>query len=228
MATKVFDFDYLELLDGSVIEATPLKIKYLREFMDAFDLVKYAVDDEQAILLLTNCARIAMKQYKPEVKTAEELEELVNLPMIYRIIDIAGGVRVSEDSTESVKAQAEESQKDAGWASLDLAKLETEVFLLGIWKNYQELEESMSMAELVSTIGSRRELDYNEKKFLAGIQGIDLEKDTNKSNAWEDMKARVFSGGKAKNANDIVALQGVNAVKAGFGIGMGLDYVDMG
>jgi hypothetical protein len=228
MATKVFDFDYLELLDGSVIEATPLKIKYLREFMDAFDLVKYAVDDEQAILLLTNCARIAMKQYKPEVKTAEELEDLVNLPMIYRIIDIAGGVRVSEDSTESVKAQAEESQKDAGWASLDLAKLETEVFLLGIWKNYQELEESMSMAELVSTIGSRRELDYNEKKFLAGIQGIDLEKDTNKSNAWEDMKARVFSGGKAKNANDIVALQGVNAVKAGFGIGMGLDYVDMG
>ncbi len=228
MATKVFDFDYIELLDGSVIEVTALKIKYLREFMDAFDLVKYAVDDEQAILLLTNCARIAMKQYKPEIKTAEQLEDLVNLPIVYKIIDIAGGVKVSEDNPEPIKQQAEDSKKDAGWANLDLAKLETEVFLLGIWKNYQELEESMSMAELVSTLGSRRELDYDEKKFLAGIQGIDLEKNNTKSNAWEDMKARVFSGGKATNANDIVALQGVNAVKAGFGIGMGLDYVDMG
>jgi hypothetical protein len=38
------------------------------------------------------------------------------------------------------------------------------------------------------------------------------------------MKARVFSGGKASGANDVVALQGVNAQKAGFGIGMGLSY----
>lgn len=228
MATKVFEVDYIELLDGSVIEATPLKIKYLREFMDAFDLVKYAADDEQAILLLSNCARIAMKQYRPDIKTSEQLEDVMNLPIVYRIIDIAGGVKISEEATESVKTQAADSEKDAGWASLDLAKLETEAFLLGIWKNYQELEESLSMTELVTTISSRRELDYSEKKFLAGIQGIDLDQDNNKSNAWEEMKARVFSGGKASNANDIVALQGVNAVKAGFGIGMGLDYVDMG
>jgi hypothetical protein len=38
------------------------------------------------------------------------------------------------------------------------------------------------------------------------------------------MKARVFSGGAATNGRDIVALQGVNAQKAGFGIGMGLSY----
>jgi hypothetical protein len=38
------------------------------------------------------------------------------------------------------------------------------------------------------------------------------------------MKARVFSGGQASDSKDIVALQGINAQKAGFGIGMGLDY----
>jgi hypothetical protein len=38
------------------------------------------------------------------------------------------------------------------------------------------------------------------------------------------MKARVFSKGKAENARDIIALQGINAQKAGFGIGMGLEY----
>lgn len=38
------------------------------------------------------------------------------------------------------------------------------------------------------------------------------------------MKARVFSGGQASDSSDIVSLQGYNAEKAGFGIGMGLDY----
>jgi hypothetical protein len=56
------------------------------------------------------------------------------------------------------------------------------------------------------------------------MQGVDLDKQSGKQNAWEEMKARVFSGGKASNANDVVALQGANAQKAGFGIGMGLSY----
>ena len=38
------------------------------------------------------------------------------------------------------------------------------------------------------------------------------------------MKAKVFSGGQAANSKDIVALQGINAQRAGFGIGMGLTY----
>jgi hypothetical protein len=38
------------------------------------------------------------------------------------------------------------------------------------------------------------------------------------------MKARVFTGGKTSNASDIISLQGANAKKAGFGIGMGLEY----
>jgi hypothetical protein len=41
------------------------------------------------------------------------------------------------------------------------------------------------------------------------------------------MKARVFSGGATTDSNDILALQGHNAQKAGFGIGMGLDYENL-
>jgi hypothetical protein len=83
------------------------------------------------------------------------------------------------------------------------------------------------MTELFSIISTRRELDYQEKRFLAGIQGIKLDDDNavNEGNKkWEDMKARVFSGGATSDSNDILALQGQNAIKAGFGIGMGLDY----
>jgi len=100
--------------------------------------------------------------------------------------------------------------------------------LLGIWKDYEELEESMSMPEIMLTLSQKRELDYEEKKFLAGVQGIDLDEQSGKSeNKWEEMKARVFSGGKAKDSNDILAYQGVNAQKAGFGIGMGIGYEDL-
>jgi hypothetical protein len=85
----------------------------------------------------------------------------------------------------------------------------------------------MSMPEMLSTISSKRELDFEEKKFLASIQGIDLDGGKEKEpDPWEAMKARVFSGGQTSNPNDIIAYQGVSAAKAGFGIGMGLDYED--
>ena len=84
------------------------------------------------------------------------------------------------------------------------------------------------MPEIVATLNAKREADYSEKKFLAAIQGIDLDKQSGKGNEWEELKARVFSKGSAANANDIVALQGANAQKAGFGIGNGLSYEKIG
>jgi hypothetical protein len=172
-----------------------------------------------------------MQQYKPEIaKTIEDLEDNVDLPTIYKIINIGGGISVSGEAEEPVKEQAlNDKNNSSGWDDLDLAKLESEIFLLGIWKDYQELEENISMPELVATLASIRDLDYQEKKFLAAIQGVDLDGETSKDKGqkeWEDMKARVFSGGKATDSNDVLALQGVNAQKAGFGIGMGLDYGD--
>ena len=219
-------------MDGEKIEIYPLKIRYLREFMEAFHLIKESKNDMESISYLSECARIAMQQYKPEIaKTIEDLEDNVDLPTIYKIINIGGGISVNGEIDEPVKEQAlKKESAGSGWEDLDLAKLESEIFLLGIWKDYQELEANLSMPELVATIGSIRELDYQEKKFLAAIQGVDLDGETNKDKGqkeWEDMKARVFSGGQTSDSNDVLSLQGVNAEKAGFGIGMGLDYEDL-
>jgi translation initiation factor 1 (eIF-1/SUI1) len=167
-----------------------------------------------------------MKQYKPEIATSiEEFEEHIDLKQIYKLLDLAAGIKINQDSEEPVKEQAEKGGET--WENLDLAKLESEVFLLGIWKDYEELEKSLSMPELTSILNIKREEDYAQKKFLAAMQGVDLDKG-NKTNAWEDLKARVFSKGQATDGNDIVALQGQNAQKAGFGIGMGLSYEKVG
>jgi hypothetical protein len=222
MATSVYDKVEFSLVDGTSVIAGPLKIKYLREFLEIFEKIKEAKTDDESISVLVNCALVAMKQYVPQIKTVDELEDSLDLPTIYKVIDIAAGIKINEKSEETVKSQAVDS--GSSWDTLDLAKLESEAFLIGIWKDYEELEESLSMPELTATIKIKRELDYSDKKFAAAMQGVDLDKNSGNTNAWEDMKARVFSKGAATDGSDILALQGKNAERAGFGIGMGLDY----
>jgi hypothetical protein len=192
--------------------------------MDAFEKLHTSGNSEdESLQILSECARIAMQQYYPSIKTIEDLEDSVNLPTIYKILDVAAGIKIDKNKEEkTVKEQATES--GSSWKDLDLAALESEVFLIGIWKDYAELEISLSMPEIVSTLSSKRELDYQEKKFLAAMQGVDLDKQKGSANEWEKMKARVFSGGSTSDPNDVLALQGQTAAKAGFGIGMGLEY----
>jgi hypothetical protein len=229
MATTIYKSKVVYLFDGTELEVIPLKIKYLREFMLVFNDIKNTKNDDEAVEVLVRCVRVCMKQYYPKISNSvEEVEDNIDMPTIYDILDVAAGIRINKKSEEPVKDQAIDSGET--WENLDLAKLESEVFLLGIWKDYQELESSLSMPELMATLEVSRELDYTEKKFLAAIQGVDLDGETNKDKGqkeWEDMKARVFSKGKSIDGSDILALQGPNAQKAGFGIGMGLDYEDL-
>lgn len=227
MATKVYNTDNINLLDGTEVEIVPLKIKYLREFMEYFENIKNTKNDEEAVAILSECVRISMKQYYPKIsKSIKVLEDNIDLPTIYRILDVAAGIKISKKSKDDVKTQATDS--GSTWSELDLAKLESEVFILGIWKDYEELEKSLSMPELMSTLSVKREIDYEEKKFLAAIQGVDIEQGNGKGQEeWEALKARVFSGGKTTDGNDVLSLQGPKARQLGFGIGMGLDYEDL-
>lgn len=223
MATKVYDSKNIKTISGRTIVISPLKIKYLREFLNMFDFVKTAKDDDEAMTYLIYCAVIAMQQYSPDLASVATVEDNLDMPTIHQILDMAAGIKInSEKKNETVKDQAVES--GSSWEEFDLAKIEAEAFLLGIWKDYEELEVSMSLPEITATLNAKREVDYQEKKFLAAIQGVDIEKQSGEQDAWEKMKAKVFSGGQTTDANDIVAFQGATASKAGFGIGMGLSY----
>jgi len=232
MATKVFKTSEIELLNGQVLECSPLKIKYMREFMDIFIGMESSKNDDESIEVLLECSRVCMKQYDPSL--CLDLEEYVDLNALYDIVEIAAGIKIKPQTTKEeetpIKEISKNKEKEQGWFDLDLAKLEAEVFTLGIWKNYEELEASLSIPELMQTLSSKRDLDYEEKKFLAAIQGVDLDKNSENGRGqkeWEDMKARVFSGGQTSDGNDVLSLQGPNAARAGFGIGMGLDYEDL-
>lgn len=230
MPNKVYESATVSLIDGTELFLTPLKIKYLREFMEHFEMLGDSSDEDETLDILLSCTAIAMKQYFPKIQTKDQAEDLVDIKTMYKILEIAAGIKMNPDGeSEEEKAQSDPLDKSPKWSEMDIVALESEVFLLGIWKDYEELETSLSMPELTTTLNAKRDSEYKEKKFLAAMQGVDLDKQTGKDqgNAWERMKAKVFSGGKASSSNDITALQGYNAQKAGFGIGMGLGYEDL-
>ena len=228
MATSVYNSGYIELIDGTEIYITPLKIKYLREFMDAFETIKLADNDDEALIYLVNCVRIAMQQYYPELRSNYQIEDSMDIVNMYKLLEFAADIKM--DRKEEDIADNAKNSKGNSWADMDLAKLESEAFLLGIWKDYEELELSISMQELVAILDAKREKEYSDRKFFAAIQGVDLDKQTGRDepDPWEAMKARVFSGGKTSDPNDIVSFQGTKAANAGFGIGMGIGYQRIG
>jgi hypothetical protein len=230
MATNIYQTKTINLFDGTEIEISPLKIWYLRRFMDTFQHISKTSNDDEAILVLLECTRICMEQYYPEISLdLSNIEDNMDMPTMHEILDIAAGIKINSKNEEAVKEQAESSESGNSWFDLDLAKLESEIFLIGSWKSYKDLEQSICMSELMATIESKRELDYQEKRFFAAIQGVDLDKESGSEKGqkeWENLKARVFSNGQTNDSNDVLALQGQNAKKAGFGIGMGLDYED--
>jgi len=100
MATTVHEENTLTQIDGTKINVRPLKISLLRPFMKKFEGVgAVAEDNEKSMTLLVECVQIAMQQYKPELAgDIAKLEELLDLPTVYKIVEAASGVKLAEVS----------------------------------------------------------------------------------------------------------------------------------
>lgn len=56
---------------------------------------------------------------------------------------------------------------------------------MGIWRNVEELEESLNLSELELIVKAARDKEHRHNKFMAAIQGIDID-----AGAQEDAKER--------------------------------------
>jgi hypothetical protein len=105
-----------------------------------------------------------------------------------------------------------------------------EVFLLGHWKDYDELESTLSMPELLATLDISRKVKYRDYKFHAAMQGVSLpdDGDTGSQRTFDDIKrdAMIRANGGDATIDDITNLTGAVAEAEGFGIGIegGLNY----
>jgi hypothetical protein len=100
MATTTHEEQILTLIDGTKVTVRPLKISLLRPFMKKFEGVGAVADNnEKSMDILMECVQIAMKQYKPELsEDVSKLEDIVDLPTVYKIVEAASGVKLAEVS----------------------------------------------------------------------------------------------------------------------------------
>ena len=85
------------------------------------------------------------------------------------------------------------------------------------------MEDSLSMPELIQTFKSMQKSESEKRKFLASIQGIELDGgEQEETSSFEDVRRKAL--GISADASDVVSLQGQFASEAGFGIGAGLGY----
>lgn len=115
MATRVYNEETITLQDGNDVVLRPLAIGRLRRFMEAWKGFADVEDDEQGFNVFVNCAGIALEDnYKgkfdslkasKEEKEAGEflsaeykeyLEDTLDLDTIYRILDVTGGIKLSD------------------------------------------------------------------------------------------------------------------------------------
>ena len=100
MATTEHKAEMLTLMDGTKFEVRPLKISVLRPFLKKFEAVGAVADNnEKSINVLMECVQIAMQQYKPELaEDIDKLEEVIDLPTVYKIVEAASGIKLAEVS----------------------------------------------------------------------------------------------------------------------------------
>lgn len=100
MTTTINEAKTIKLIDGTELSVRPLKISLLRQFMKSFEGISAVADDnEKSMDLLMECVIIALQQYKPELAAdAKALEELLDLPLVYQIVEEASGIKLGDSS----------------------------------------------------------------------------------------------------------------------------------
>jgi hypothetical protein len=100
MSEKTSTTKKVTLIDGTTVEVRPLKISLLKPFMKRFaDLAGVSEDNDQSMDVLLDCVEIAFKQYMKEEITREALEENIDLPTVYEVIDAASGIQLTDQAS---------------------------------------------------------------------------------------------------------------------------------
>lgn len=64
--------------------------------------------------------------------------------------------------------------------------------MLGIWKNVEDLEESLSLPELQIILTASREKEHRHHKFLAALKGVDLDEgQSTAKEKFDEIQSRV-------------------------------------
>jgi len=118
----VYSVEEVTLQDGREVTLKPLNIKGLRKFMQKMGEFQNIKEDDEGMEILLDAAAICLMKEHPDLwdknanegkgGASEDAAEVFDLPTIYRVLDICGGVKL--DDPNLIAAAMESIQKTPG------------------------------------------------------------------------------------------------------------------
>jgi hypothetical protein len=111
MATKVYTTEEVELQDGTEVTLRPLPIKPLRKFMTKLSKLGQTEDgkplgEDESLDQLFDLALVCLERNKATAHfDREQLEDILDLPTIYKVIEICGGVKLNDPKLLELASQ---------------------------------------------------------------------------------------------------------------------------
>lgn len=120
MANAVYTVEEITLQDGSAVELRPLNISRLRKFMVLIDEFGNAESEDDGFETLLVAAALCISNKRPEFwdetvdrgegkprgKYTPDFEEVADMPTVYHILDVCGGVKLNDPNLLAAAAQA--------------------------------------------------------------------------------------------------------------------------
>jgi hypothetical protein len=101
MATKIYETIEIELENGKTVLIKPLPIKSLRKFMDIIggaSAENLETENDLMDVFIEACIH-CLKSLHPKMfaeMTDEEIEDLVTLPTVMKVLEVAGGLKTAD------------------------------------------------------------------------------------------------------------------------------------
>ena len=106
MATTVYTVEEITLQDGTDVTLRPLNIKGLRKFMETMERFAKIENEEDGLEVLLDAAAICLMKQQPNFwdkhandgkgAHSEDFEDVADMPTIYKILDVCGGVKLND------------------------------------------------------------------------------------------------------------------------------------
>lgn len=112
MATEVYTVEEVVFQDGETVELRPLTISRLRKFMALMDKFAEAKDENESFEILLDASAVCIANKAPqywddkEKKHSEAWEEAADMPTIYKVLDVCGGVKLNDPNLLAAAAAA--------------------------------------------------------------------------------------------------------------------------
>lgn len=111
MATTVYTVESIELQNGKTYEFRPLNLKLLRKFMNKFTNLEPVETEDESIDQMLDLASICMESVDKELaEDKDALEEALDNPTIYKIIEICAQIKLNDPNLIAAAAQAMAAQ----------------------------------------------------------------------------------------------------------------------